>query len=189
MSNTNGTFQPSIKGPILFFGKFFFHFPIGLELPFLFFLLLFIFVSLLLLWFLNRGMIHRVTRSPNELHFLFLFFLFTHGFRFETVLLDDGEKVLPNPAGGQAQPADAPPVLPDPAGDQAQPADAPPALPAPPVEVPAILNPPQVPSSLDPGRRPEDRVQDGAEAAAMGAAKGCCSSFVECLCTMWCDSF
>jgi hypothetical protein len=70
VSNTNGTFQPSIKGPIL--GKFFLHFPIGLELPFLFFLLLLIFVSLLLLWFLNRGMIHRVTRSPNELHFLFL---------------------------------------------------------------------------------------------------------------------
>lgn len=67
VSNTNGTFQPSIKGPIL--GKFFLHFPIGLELPFL---LLFLFVSLLLLWFLNRGMIHRVTRSPNELHFLFL---------------------------------------------------------------------------------------------------------------------
>ena len=151
-----------------FFGKIFFHFPSVLELPFCFFLLLLIFVSLLLLWFLNRGMIHRGTRSPNELDFYFFLFLFTYKFCLETVFLDDGENVLPNPAGDQAQPADAPL--------------------APAVQVPAILNPPRVPSipsSMDPGRTPEDRVREGTEAAVTG----CCSSFVECLCSTWCDSF
>ena len=113
-------------------------------------------------------MIHRGTRSPNELDFHFFLFLFTYKFCLETVFLDDGENVLPNPAGDQAQPADAPL--------------------APAVRVPAILNPPRVPSipsSLDPGRTPEDRVREGTEAAVTG----CCSSFVECLCSTWCDSF
>lgn len=83
--------------------------------------------------------------------------------------------------------ADAPPVLPeDPAGDQAKPAD-PPHAPS-----GLELNPPRVqsiPSSQDPGKTPEDQVKEVSEAAVTGAVKGCCSSFAECLCSTWCDSF
>lgn len=199
-----------------FFGKIFLDLPLkgvleihNLVLFLVLFFVLF-FISLVLLFLLNKRNHHCEKHSPKHFFVLYIPFRFFSVICLDTtfLLLDDNLENGADQAGDQAPPANAPPVLPDQAGDLAQPAaDAPPVLPedpagdpaqpadaplAPAVQVPAILNPPRVPSipsSLDPGRTPEARVREGTEAAVTGAVKGCCSSFVECLCSTWCDSF
>lgn len=155
-----------------FFIKFFFYYSNVLELP-LFIFHISLLISLLLLGFSNRGLIHRGTRSPKEFFGLFLFFLFyfTRNFVLGTFIFEPRNSILPNPAGDPPQPADTPPVLPDPAGDLAQPAGTPLVPPAV-QQAPAISHPPQVssiPSSQNQGRTTEDRVRDVAEEAGKGA--------------------